>query len=299
MMLPDKNSAQRVLVLGASGQIGHFLLPELLAHGALVEAVSRKPPPADTRIHWSRFDLYLNGDAAQRPDIVISAGPLDGLLAWLSRTRHRPGRIVAFSSTSAQTKQDSRDPAERELAARLLHGERTLETHCEARGIGWTILRPTLVYGCGLDANLSRIAALARRWRVVPLPANAVGLRQPVHAQDLAACAWSAANTMVSLGKRYELCCGTALSYLEMVRRTVSCLTPPGYVLRLPPWLFQLLARPLQRFDLVPGLSAAMLARMRTDLVFSAAEAERDLGWVGRDFRPDAGCFIRADPASS
>lgn len=299
MVSQDASSTLRVLVLGASGQIGHFLVPELLAHGVAVEAVSRQAQPSQTNVHWSRFDLYLNGDAACRPDIVISAGPLDGLLAWLSRTRHRPGRIVGFSSTSAKTKQHSPDPIERELAERLLQGERALELHCEARGIGWTILRPTLVYGCGLDANLSRIAALARRWRVVPLPADAVGRRQPVHAQDLAACAWAAANTDVSLGKRYELCGGTSLAYLEMVRRTVSCLRPPGYVLRLPSWLFRLLVRLLQRFDLVPGLSAAMLDRMSTDLVFSAAEAEHDLGWKGRDFEPDEGCFTRPDLPSS
>lgn len=299
MAAPDATSSLCVLVLGASGQIGHFLLPQLLAHGVAVEAVSRQAQPPAARVHWSRFDLYLNGDAAYRPDIVISAGPLDGLLAWLSRTRHRPGRIVAFSSTSASTKQGSTDPAERELAQRLLDSERVLQLHCQARGIGWTILRPTLVYGCGLDANLSRIAALARRWRVVPLPADAIGRRQPVHAQDLAACAWTAANTDVSLGKRYELCGGTSLTYLEMVRRTVRCLKPPGYVLRLPSWLFRLLVGPLQRLDLVPGLSAAMLDRMRTDLVFSAAEAERDLGWVGRPFQPDEACFTAPDLPSS
>ena len=285
----------RVLVLGASGQIGHYLVPELLARGVEVEAVSRQARPAQAHLHWNRFDLYLKGDAAHRPDIVISAGPLDGLLTWLSRTRHRPDRIVAFSSTSAQTKQDSTDPLERKLAELLLQGEKALELHCEARGIGWTILRPTLVYGCGLDANLSRIAALARRWRVVPVPADATGLRQPVHAQDLATCAWSAANTPVSLGKRYELCGGTSLSYLEMVRRTVTCLTPPGHVLRLPSWLFRSLAGLMQRFDLIPGLTSAMLARMRTDLVFSAAEAKHDLGWVGREFLPDESCFTRPD----
>ncbi len=45
--------------------------------------------------------------------------PLDGLLAWLGRTRHRPERIVAFSSTSAETKRDSPDAGERELAATI------------------------------------------------------------------------------------------------------------------------------------------------------------------------------------
>ncbi len=281
----------RALVFGASGQIGRFLLPELVAHGVEVEAVSRDAQPAQPGVTWRRFDLYINGDAAQRPDVVFSTGPLDGLLAWLSRTRHRPARIVAFSSTSAATKLDSPDPAERELAAHLQRSEQALAAHCDARDIGWTILRPTLVYGCGMDANLSRIATLARRWRIVPLPRDATGLRQPVHAHDLAVCAWVASNTGRSLRRRYDLCGGETLSYLEMVRRTVACLTPPGRVLALSPWLFRGLAGLATRLRVVSDFGPGMLERMRQDLVFSASDAERDLGWSPRPFRPEPGHF--------
>ena len=282
---------RRALVLGATGQIGRFLLPELLAQEVDVEAVSRQAHPPHEHVLWSRFDLYHNGDAARRPDVVFSAGPIDGLLAWLARTRHRPTRVVAFSSTSAQIKQNSPDPAERELAARLLQAEQALALHCDARDIGWTILRPTLVYGCGLDANLSRIVALARRWRFVPLPRDAHGLRQPVHAQDLAIGAWQAANTPASLGKRYDLCGADTLEYTEMVRRTVGFLMPPAYLLRVPSGVFRGLARLLRRYDLIPGFGPAMLDRMRQDLVFSTAAASRDLGWSPRGFRPDASDF--------
>lgn len=288
---PDARPPRRALVFGASGQIGRFLLPDLIANGIEVEAVSRHAQPAQAGVSWSRFDLYRNGDAAQRPDVVFSTGPLDGLLAWLSRTRHRPVRIVAFSSTSAMTKQDSPDPAERTLAAHLQNCEQTLISHCDARDIGWTILRPTLVYGCGMDANLSRIAALARRWRIVPLPRDATGLRQPVHAQDLAVCARAAAGTGASRGKRYDLCGGEALPYLEMVRRTVACLVPPGRVLPLPSWLFEPLADAAMRLRLVSDFGPGMLERMRQDLVFSARDAERDLGWSPRAFQPEAAHF--------
>ncbi|MCX7562256.1 NAD(P)H-binding protein [Xanthomonadaceae bacterium XH05] len=281
----------RALVLGATGQIGRFLLQELVAHGVEVEAVSRDAQSLQPGVGWRRFDLYVQGDAMKRPDVVFSAGPLDGLLAWLSRTRHRPARIVAFSSTSAATKQDSPDAAERELALHLQRCERALEMHCDARGIGWTILRPTLVYGCGLDANLSRIAALARRWRLVPLPSDAVGLRQPVHAHDLAVCARVAANTGKSLRKRYDLCGGEALSYLEMVRRTVACLQPPARILLLPPWLFRGVAHLAARLRVVTDFGPGMLERMRQDLVFDAAAAARDLDWSPRPFRPEPGNF--------
>lgn len=281
----------RALVFGASGQIGHFLLPLLCEHHVEVEAVTRQPRAVSPGITWTRMDLYALGDVAQAPDVVFSVGPLDGLLAWLARTRHRPGRVVAFSSTSADTKLDSPDRAERALATHLQRSEMALATHCDARGIGWTILRPTLVYGCGLDQNLSRVAALAQRWRVVPLPRDASGLRQPVHAQDLAICAWRAANTGESLGKTYDLAGGERVSYTEMVRRTVSCLEPRGYLLRLPGGLFRIAALAASHVGAVPGLTAGMLERLRQDLVFSSTAAEHDLGWSPRPFQPDASNF--------
>ncbi len=281
----------RALVLGATGQIGRFLIPELLARGIVVEAVSRQAQPAREGLSWSRFDLYAGGDAAAAPDLVFSTGPLDGLLAWLGRTRHRPGRIVAFSSTSAETKQDSPDATERELAANLARAEAALEAFCDARRIAWTILRPTLVYGCGVDANLSRIAALARRWRVVPLSRDAVGLRQPVHAQDLAICAVSAAERPQSARRRYDLGGGEALSYREMVRRTVVCIRPRGYLVLLPAWMFNGMMRAASRLHALSDVGRGVVERMRRDMVFDTAAAARDLDWNPRPYRPGAEDF--------
>jgi nucleoside-diphosphate-sugar epimerase len=284
----------RALVLGATGQIGRFLVPELLAHGAVVEAVSRQAQPAREGVAWSRFDLYAGGDAVAAPDVVFSTGPLDGLLAWLGRTRHRPGRIVAFSSTSAETKQDSPDAAERELAANLARAEAALEAFCDARRIAWTILRPTLVYGCGLDANLSRIVALARRWRVVPLSRDAVGLRQPVHAQDLAVCAVRAAVRPQSARRRYDLGGGEALSYREMVRRTVACARPRGHVILLPAWLFNGLVQTASRLHALSDVGRGVVGRMRRDMAFDNAAAARDLDWSPRPYRPTESDFPAA-----
>ncbi len=279
------------LVFGASGQIGHFLLPHLREQGVSVEAVSRHPPTQASSVLWTQFDIHVGGDAARRPDLVFSAGPLDGLVSWLARTRHRPSRIVAFSSTSALSKQNSIDPEERALAERLLEAEASLAAYCQARGIAWTILRPTLIYGCGKDANLSRIAALARRWRCVPLPRHARGLRQPVHAQDLALGAWCAVNAATSAGKCYEVCGGETLAYDEMVRRTLACLSPPAQLVRVPSSLLQAGVWALSKFHRGPGLSPSMLRRMGEDLVFPDAAARRDFGWKPRAFEPQASDF--------
>lgn len=281
----------RALVFGASGQIGHFLLPLLLAEGVKVEAISRHARASTEAVLWTQFDAFAAGDAQHRPDLVFSAGPLDGLLAWLARTRHRPQRIVAFSSTSALSKQHSDDAGESALADHLLRAEAALAAHCEARGVTGTILRPTLIYGCGKDANLSRIVSLARRWHWLPVPRHAKGLRQPVHAQDLAFGAWRAACATTRLAKCYEVCGGETLDYTEMVRRTVACLNPPAHVVRVPSGMFRAGAWALVRMGRLPGFGASMLRRMGEDLVFSDAAARSDFGWSARGFHPSVEDF--------
>ncbi len=159
-----------VLVFGASGAVGRFALP-LLAPVHRLLPVSRSARP-----DWITADL--NDSTATLPDaeIALSLGPLDAFAVWLER---RPvgglRRIVAMSSMSAQTKRDSPDPAERALAQRLRDAESRLREAATARNIPWTIFRPTLIYGAGIDKTLAPLARLAQRWRVLPIPFGASG----------------------------------------------------------------------------------------------------------------------------
>jgi nucleoside-diphosphate-sugar epimerase len=63
---------------------------------------------------------------------------------------------------------------------------------CALRQLVLTLLRPTLIYGCGLDQNISRLARIIRLCRCMLVAGQARGLRQPVHADDLAALAVAA-----------------------------------------------------------------------------------------------------------
>lgn len=277
----------RALVFGASGQIGRFLLPLLCEAGIETEAVSRTPQVAMPGILWTPLDLYGQDNVAHAPDWLFSAGPLDGALAWLQRSNRQPRRVIAFSSTSAATKAQSPDPAERALSQHLEEQERRLIQWCGQRNIGWTILRPTLIYGAGVDHTLTRIAQLARRWHALPLPRGATGLRQPVHAQDLAVCAMAAAMRPASRSKRYDLPGGETLSWREMVQRTVTCLSPVPPLLPLPDFTFAIASR----LGLLRNFGPGVIARLREDLVFDAGPAMIDLAYAPRPFAPQAAMF--------
>jgi hypothetical protein len=64
--------------------------------------------------------------------------------------------------------------------------EEDLATKCARLGIAWTIFRPTLIYGCASDKNVTTIANFVRRFGFFPAVGRATGKRQPVHADDLA-----------------------------------------------------------------------------------------------------------------
>lgn len=275
-----------MLVLGATGAIGHFLLPLLAGRGLQLRAASRQPPedPEFAGARWQRLDLAVAGEAGFAVDAVLSAGPLDLAAQWLPRSGLAPHRIVAFSSTSAAAKQASPDPAERALAARLQDAERGLSRWCAQRGSALTLLRPTLVYGAGLDRNLSRIAALARRLGWVAIPLHATGLRQPVHAQDLAAAAAKVLALPHTPQACYDLPGGETLSYRAMVARVLDALAPRPRLLELPMPLLRAALSAAHAGGRLRDVTPATLQRTREDLAFDAAPAQRDLGWQPRMF---------------
>ena len=279
------------LVFGASGQIGAPLLERLGDAGWRVLAVSREARSDAPGRHW------LQGDFARMPalpaavDAVFSCGPLDLFARWYEAAGLHCPRVVAFGSTSASTKQDARDEAERELARRLLGAEARLHAAAEARGAAATLLRPTLVYGAGRDATLTRIAAMARRWGRFVLPTRADGLRQPVHVDDLAAAALAACEAQAAHGRAYDLPGGERLPYREMVARVLACVEPRPALHALPMPVFLSLLRLAQARGIAGGLGPGAVARMREDLVFDAAPAARDFAYAPREFRPTPGMF--------
>lgn len=277
------------LVAGASGAIGRFLLPRLLAAGHDVVALSRVPRTStQPHLRWIVGDLNQGAPALPVCDAVFSAGPLDAFARWFANGAIGGSpRVVAIGSMSLETKRDSADAGERALAARLDAAERSLRAAAKARGCAWTLLRPTLIYGAGIDRSLSPIARFAQRWRLFPRLPAATGLRQPVHADDLAAACIAAAGSAQAAGRTYALGGGERLAFDAMLARVQASL--PVRTLPLPLPLAPV--RGVFALARAAGLHpphATALARLHADLIAEDAAAVADFGWSPRAFRPDA-----------
>lgn len=277
--------ASPVLVLGATSLIGGFMLARLNALGITPISLSRRPPTND--VCWVDGDLADPNLADELPPIatVLSLSPIWLLPEALPALKARGmTRLVAFSSTSRFTKQDSPEPSERAVARALADSEARVEAFCAEHGVTWTILRPTLIYVEGRDANVSRLAGLIRRFKVLPLSGRGEGLRQPVHADDLAGGAIAAAGAPAARNRAYDLVGGETLTYRAMAERIYAGLGRRPLILPLPAWLFRLLLTLAKPF--YPGATATMADRMAQDLTFDDAAARADFGWAPRDFRP-------------
>lgn len=271
-----------VLVLGASSQIGFFLLPMLVERGARVLAVSRRAQAERKGVSWMRGELPdqpprdIAGTAS-----IVSFGPLDALSAWLERNPV-PGlrRVIATSSMSAESKRHSPVAAERAIAQRLRDAEAALASVCERRGVAWTVLRPTLIYGAGMDRSLTPLARRAMRTRVFALPPGR-GLRQPVHAQDIAAAVIAALQRPESAGRVIPIGGGERLPAARMFARVRASL--PARTLPIP------VPRPAASLAqrLLPALRGP-LSRLDQDLIADNGELERLLDVHPRGFAPDA-----------
>jgi nucleoside-diphosphate-sugar epimerase len=274
-----------VLVLGATSLIGRHLMDRLRAAEVDPVAISRRPPTGDAC--WLDADLSDPHLEEALPSVatVFSLSPIWLLPAALSALKaNGMTRLVAFSSTSRFTKQASDIAEERAVAAGLADAEAEVERFCAEHGVAWTILRPTLIYDEGRDGNVSRLAGLIRRFGVLPLSGEGEGLRQPVHAADLATGALNAAASPAAEDKAYDLVGGETLPYRLMAARIFEGLGRRPAVLTLPPWLFALLLKMASPF--LPGATAAMGTRMGQDLTFDSGDAVRDFGWAPRGFRP-------------
>lgn len=281
----------RVGVLGASSLVGGCVLPLLRDAGWQVLAFTRHTQQRDeSDIRWQVLPTEVprrtvSQDVAGTIKYWVCVAPIWVLQDYFSLIEASGARrVVVLSSTSRFSKIGSGDFAENAVATKLIESEASVRAWAERSGIEWVILRPTLIYGLGADKNICEIARFIQRFGFFPLLGQAQGLRQPIHAEDVAAACLAALQAPEASNRAYNISGGETMSYRDMVKRVIAAMGHQGRLVTVPLWAFRVAAAMVRILPRYRHWSAAMAERMNRDLVFEHADAARDLGFKPRGF---------------
>jgi len=279
-------------LLGARSLVGECMISLLVHEGRDVIAFSRSPAQRKTeaRVSWLQLDESPSPLAPlphRERGIAhwLCVAPIWVLPQYFSLLEsYGARRVVVLSSTSRFTKDDSSDPEEQAIALRLADAEARVQAWAASHGVEWIILRPTLIYGLGRDKNIAEIARFVRRFGFFPLLGKANGLRQPLHAQDVAGACIAALGSPAAVNRAYNLSGFDSITYRDMVARIFSALGRPVRLVPVPLFAFRFAVAILRLLPRYRNWSSAMAERMNRDLVFDHGEATRDFGFEPRPF---------------
>lgn len=255
-------------LFGANNPTGAAFLQ--LMRGTLVKTWGRKNVNTQdvAHIYCDLSDLPPI-DLSPLQGVIVSFAPIWLLAPFLKEiARIRPDifkkldGVIACSSSSCVTKRFAFSQHDRNLVFRLTEAQNSLEETCSIHKIPLQVLAPTLVYGSVedfQDKNISKIIRIMRRTPAVVLPTNS-GMRQPIHASQLAVVAKHQSEKMLS--KQWaniepiflSLGGDEILTYEKMIskiKENLASYDPAKRckLIRVPDRLFYICASPLLVFD--------------------------------------------------
>jgi O-antigen biosynthesis protein WbqP len=149
--------------------------------------------------------------------------------------------------------------------------------------LGWTILRPTMIYGTPGDRNMVRLVSFVWRWPIVPIVA-ADALQQPVHVEDVATAVANALASPATIGRAYNLSGYEALPLAALVGEVAAALRRRRLIVPVP---MAPIVGALAIWNLLgrAPLKLEQVRRIAENKNFGHEEAERDFGFSPRTFR--------------
>ncbi len=302
---------KRALVLGGTGLVGRYLVPELVQAGYTVDIISRTPRSPETGIRYLQADLAhphwlstlaialadyhtiyhmaytTHHDVATNRQVTLESLQtlVNALLPLASEAAPHlvyVGSMVIFDSRGREGTITENSPiyADSEYASNKLDAVnllRQLPTNLRA-----TVLHPTGVYDVTSPRILSYQSLLAHNYVPTSTP---LGINNIVHAKDVAHALCSAAERQAGNTMEEYIINSESLTYHEWFA-AVKATTQPSCWLRLPACFRRLCRGPIRSFlnylgvecpiYFDPNVNSPIVQRF----VYSSEKAARDLGFI-------------------
>jgi hypothetical protein len=271
-----------IVLFGPYGQSGIAIIRLCLFLGIKVTAIIHR-----TKVDFCH-DLFFQVEVhdldkvfSGKKKFVVFTGHVLNIQSYKHILEHSE-HLICFSSTSKLAKVNSKSPLVRNVVYDLEKGELAIIKHAQFYGFKLNILRPTLIYGFGLDHNISRVAEFIRKYKFFPIYKRGKGLRQPVHVEDLACAVISLFSTNNIQIKSYNLSGGEVLSYHNMIKRVFLAQQQVPLILNIPflPFILSV----INYIHPIYGMTPDVAVNMGVNFVFSPDEAKKDFNYSPRGF---------------
>ena len=277
---------ERILVTGASGFVGPHVVAALTAAGYRPRLAQRGPHPVP-----AGAEAVVTGDLSAPTDWRAALGGVDHVVHMAGLAHAGPGlnealyrrinteatlelaraaagagvrRFVYLSSIKALTDAFDGPPLREDMepAPGDAYGRSKLsaEQGLAALDFDWVALRPVLIYGPGVKANMAALLKLAR----LPVPLPLGGLKAPrslLTVENLASAILFALTPACPARQSYALSDPEPISVAEMLAAMRAGLGRGPGLLPVPePWLRRL-ARLAGREETFQKLAGSLVAR--------------------------------------
>ena len=258
-----------VFVTGATGFVGHAVLQRLCALGHVVRCLVRRGSERDLR--GLGAIARIEGDVLTRRGLEEGIVGCDAVIHLVGIIREHRAAGVTFEGVHVEGTRNVLEAAKAAGVQRYLHmsalGTRrgaasryhqtkwAAEEAVRASGLGWTIFRPSIIYGRG-DGLVTMLASMVRRLPVVPVIGSGDQRLQPIPVEQVAAGFAGALDQAATIKQTYEVGGPQAVTLEELLdligralgrRRVLKAHVPLGLMTPLARLL-----HPLPGFPVTP-----------------------------------------------
>jgi uncharacterized protein YbjT (DUF2867 family) len=222
--------SREVFVTGATGFVGHALLQRLCAAGHVVRCLVRHG--SEGRLRGLGAIARIEGDVLIRRGLEEGMAGCDAVIHLVGIIREHRAANVTFERVHVEGTRNVLEAAKAAGVQRYVHmsalGARpgaasryhltkwAAEEAVRGSGLGWTIFRPSIIYGRG-DGFVTLLASMVRRLPAVPVIGSGLQRLQPIAAEQVAAGFAEALERPITIKQTYEVGGPEAVTMLELL----------------------------------------------------------------------------------
>ncbi len=302
----------RVLLTGAGGFVGGYVLRELLDRGYRPVCIVRRPPDLAARLPAEiavRCEIGA-GDLFDTPALLRAAAGCAAAIHLVGIIEEKPAQLVTFERIHVEATRCVLDACRASGIRRYVHmsalnsrpdaPSRYHKTKWQAEelvresGTEWTIFRPSVIHGP--DGEFMRMMKFfctgGLRQPVMPYFGSGNARLQPVSVRDVATCFVAALSRPETIGKTYDLGGPAAYTWREVYDICAEAIVGHRRLkMPVPVFVARLMARtivPLTPSFLMPHkFNVEQVQMSQEDNICDIGPVERYFGIRLREFREE------------